>query len=145
MTLNAMRMTLEHFHTGSMRVLELIANRLEAGQRDIAHDALVYLMRREADVRAAQAEAEQLCSDSLAAWLGLEPNATRALLMRAASAEDLAARLEADEAGILRRKLDLPAVCRNQWAQLQPERNLTREEQDALFALVQNIRTRLGP
>lgn len=143
MTLNAMRMTLEHFQTGSNRMLELIDNRLAAGQRDIAHDALVYLMRRLADVHAAERETENLCADSLAAWLGLRPLDTRTLLARSANAEELAAGLAAGEAGELKRTLDLTAVCANQWAQLEPERETARGEEDALFGLVKSIRDKL--
>jgi len=143
MTLNAMRMTLEHFQTGSNRMLELIDNRLAEGQRDVAHDALVYLMRRLSDVHAAQRETENLCADSLAAWLGLRPADTQALLARSGSAEELAAGLSAGEAGDLRRKLDLTAVCENQWAQLEPERAVAAKDHDEIFGLVETIRERL--
>lgn len=143
MTLNSMRMTLEHFQTGSDRLLELVDNRLAAGQRDVVHDALVYLMRRLADIHAAQRETENLCADSLAAWLGLHPRDTQALLARSGNADELASGLAAGEAGELRRKLDLGAVCRNQWAQLEPEREVSNREEDALFALVKGIRCKL--
>lgn len=144
MTLNAMRMTLEHLQTGSRRVLELVENRLAAGQRDVAHDALVYLMRRVEDERAALQEARDLCADSLAAWLGLEPSATRTLMGRCEDAEELAARLGAGEAGTPRRSLDIGAICRNQWAQLEPERLGEEEAEDVLFGLVREIRAGLG-
>jgi hypothetical protein len=75
MTLNAMRMTCEYSHDASPRILRLVSQRLEAGQRDVVHDALVYVMRQILSLREAMHGEQALRAQALAAYLGVSETA----------------------------------------------------------------------
>ena len=134
MALNGMRMSMEYFDTGSPRIFQLIENRLAAGQRDVVHDVLVYLMQQVLDVRARAAEARDLRAESIAAYLGLQPPCVRLLLHAARlSAASIAATVEADFAGPVRRTIDIRALIESQLGLLRPQlRQFSRQEQTIL-------------
>lgn len=122
MTLNGMRMSTEFFQTGSERVLELLRNRLQLGQRDIIADVLVYQYRRVLDVRSEMREARVLRAESVAAFLGLsQPRVETLLLSPRLNAKRLTAQLENGQAGEIKRALNLRALVDNQLRLLKPE------------------------
>jgi hypothetical protein len=145
MTLNGMRMATEFFAHDSPRVLQLIEQRLQAGQRDVVHDVLVYLWERVLLMRANAQEAKNLQAESLAAYLGLEPKRVFALLDETPlSASRVAQRIKMGEAGKAQRKLDVAALTENLLARLQPELEaLSRNEEHILF-LIKEIVARLN-
>jgi hypothetical protein len=140
MTLNGMRMTMELQQTGSRRMLELIENRLAAGQRDIAHDVLVYLMRQIWDIRAEEREERDLRAESVAAFMGLDESATRTLFQSPSlSAVEIACSIENGAAGEPRRKLDLEPLLENQLALLQPPLAALREREELFWGLIGEV------
>jgi len=144
MTLNAMRMTTEYRQSGSSRVLQLVENRLELGQRDIVHDLLVYVMRQIFDVRAAQREERDNRADSVAAYLGLNATQVRTLFQRERlSPTNIAAHLQNGKAGTIKRALDVPALLASQIALLEPELRHVRALENHYLTLLDEIVARL--
>jgi hypothetical protein len=140
-------MSTEFFANGSTRVLELIENRLEAGQRDVVHNVLVYLMRRVFDIQADAEETRDLRAEALAAFLGLEQNRVRILLSRLRpTASRVAQSILSGEAGTVRRRIsddDLMSLVQNQLQILGPQlRGFAREEEHVL-RLVDEVVMRL--
>lgn len=122
MTLNGMRMSTEFFQSGSERVLELLSNRLELGQRDIVGDVLVYQFRRVIDTRLEARETRLLRAESLAAYLGLERTRVDALVLAPRlDAAKLTMQLQSGVAGEIKRKLDLERLVAGQLRLLAPE------------------------
>jgi hypothetical protein len=137
MTLNAMRMSTELFDAGSERVFALAENRLEAGQTDVVHDLLVYLMHAILDARRAFEQEQFLRAESIAAYLGLDPLKVLLLLKKAENnATQLTETLEQGHAGTLRRQLDLPVLVKNQLELLTPyQQNAFEEESNVRRAI----------
>jgi hypothetical protein len=144
MTLNGMRMSLEHFQSGSNRVLDLVENRLQLAQRDIVHNILVFLMEQVLDTRARAQEARDLRAEAVAAYLGLEPQRVNTLFAPARlAAQKIATRLESGEAGIVRRQIDIRALCEGQVALLRRELRQSANEETVVLELIDNIVARL--
>jgi hypothetical protein len=140
MTLNGMRMTVEWQQTGSRRMLELIENRLGAGQRDIAHNVLVYLMQQVWDIRAEEREERDLRAESVAAFLGLDELATRTLFQTPdLAAVEIARAIENGEAGPLRRQLDLVPLLENQLALLESPLTALHEREERFIGLIGEV------
>ncbi|HEX8834518.1 MAG TPA: hypothetical protein VF719_09975 [Abditibacteriaceae bacterium] len=121
MTLNGMRMTTEWIQTGSQRVLQLVSNRIEAGQRDVAHDVLVYLMSRILDVRAEESEARALRAEAIAAYLGLEQARVEPLFRSRLAASNIARQIQGGVAGPVRRTIEIEPLIASQIALLRPQ------------------------
>jgi hypothetical protein len=144
MTLNGMRMATEFFAHGSPRVLTLIEQRLQAAQRDVVHDVLVYLWERVLLIRANAQEAKNLQAESLAAYLGLEPERVSALLEETPlSAARVAQRIERGEAGKMQRELNVAALTENLLARLQPELKEEEHNEERVLFLIEEIVARL--
>lgn len=144
MTLNSMRMSLELFQNGSLRVLELVENRLAENQRDVVHDLCVYLMRHLLDIRARQREARFLRAESVAAFLGLDEKAVQPLfLARRLSALAITRKLESGQAGTIRRALDVQSLLNSQIALLRPQLRVFAAEEEQLFSLLDAVVARL--
>ncbi len=144
MTLNSMRMSLEYFQDGSLRVLELVENRLAAKQRDVVHDLCVYLMRHLLDIRAREREARFLRAESVAAFLGLnEKRVQQLFLARRLSASSMTQKLEENYAGTIRRKLDVEQLVSSQIVLLRPQLRHFEKEEDQLFTLLDAVVARL--
>lgn len=84
MTLNAMKMTREYSQqpVAAPRILQLVEGRLAAGQRDVVHDALVYLMRQILAAREEMMRESELRAAAITAFLGLSPGQIMALSPR---------------------------------------------------------------
>ena len=148
MTLNGMRMSMEYAQTGSLRVLQLVESRLAAGQRDVAHDVLVYLMRQVMDVRAAEWEARDLRAQSVAAYLGLsEPRVRLLFEARRLTVASISAAITEGFAGPVRRTLDVPALIAGQLRHLRPQLQSLKAEEDKWLWLLDQSAARLydGP
>lgn len=144
MTLNSMRMSLEYFESGSFRVLELVENRLAENQRDVVHDLCVYLMRHLLDIRAREREARFLRAESVAAFLGLsEKNVQQLFLARRLSAASVTQKLEQGHAGTIRRNLNVEELVGGQIALLRPQLQQFAQEENQLFALLDDVVARL--
>ncbi len=144
MTLNSMRMSLEYFQSGSLRVLDLVENRLEQGQRDIVHDLCVYLMRHLLDIGSREREARNLRAESVAAFLGLNEARVQELFWATRlSAAQIARKLQNGHAGALRRVLDVETLVRNQLALLRPQLQQTAQEEAQVFWLIDQVVMRL--
>jgi len=144
MTLNSMRMSLEYFQSGSLRVLDLVENRLERGQRDIVHDLCVYLMRHLLDIRSREREARNLRAESVAAFLGLNEARVQELFWATRlSAAQIARKLQNGHAGALRRVLDVETLVGNQLALLRPQLQQTAQEEAQVFWLIDQVVTHL--
>ena len=144
MTLNGMRMSTEYFTSGSQRVIQLIEQRLEVGQRDVIHDVLVYLMRQVLDVRAQATEARLLRAESVAAYLGLDQNRTNHLfLTRRLVPAEIAASLEAGVAGRIRRAVAVLPLLEGQVRHLQPTLRHCRRQERRIMELIDGVTLRL--
>lgn len=142
MALNGMRMSLEYFESGSLRVLQLIEQRLAAEQRDIVHDVLVYLMQKVLDIRSQSQEARLLRAEALAAYLGLEQERVNHLLLSSRlSPGQIAAQIENGYAGPVRRTIDVPALVESQLEHLRPTlRQYQAQQKQALWLLDEVMR-----
>ncbi len=144
MTLNAMRMTTEFVASGSRRVLELVENRLAAGQADVVHDALVYLMNQVLDEREIEAQERLLRSASLTAFLGLRENALDSLFLQSSmSVMEMARAIEAGEAGIVRRDVAVAPLVENQVRLLEPALRQRAYSEERLLLLMSEVVTLL--
>ncbi len=143
MTLNSMKMSTEYFQNGSLRVLDLVRNRLEEGQNDVVHDVCVYLMRQLLDVRAQEREARNLRAEAVAAFLGLAPNRVEPLFWETRlSSLKIAATIESGEVGALRRALDVESLVENQVALLRLQlRESSQKEREVLWLLDEIVAT----
>lgn len=139
MALNGMRMSLEYFESGSLRVLQLVEQRLAVGQRDVVHDVLVYLIQRVLDRRAEMQEARLLRAEAIAAYLGLNQSRVNILLLAARlTPRYMARQLEAGYAGPVRRAIDVAGLIESQIALLRPIlRDYQHKERQALYLLDQ--------
>ncbi|MBV9868277.1 MAG: hypothetical protein JO316_23225 [Abitibacteriaceae bacterium] len=137
MSLNGMRMSLEYFESGSLRVIQLVEQRLDAGQRDVVHDVLVYLMQQIVDIGAKAQEARLLRAESLAAYLGLQQERVNHLLLSSRLASRrIAEQIQNGYAGPVRRAIDVPALVQSQLAHLRPTlQQYKREENQVLWLL----------
>lgn len=144
MTLNGMRMSLEYAQTGSLRVLQLVESRLAAGQRDVVHDVLVYLMRQVMDVGASEQEARDLHAQSVAAYLGLsEPRVRLLFAARRLTAASISTAIADGFAGPVHRSLDVPALISSQLRHLRPQLQTLKAEGDKWLWLLDQITARL--
>lgn len=144
MTLNGMRMSTEYWQNGSVRVLELVENRLGEGQRDIVHDVLVYVMRQVLDIRAGAKEARGLRAESVAAFLGLQEPAVRALFAQERLSVALMHRaIVSGVAGPVRRAIDVHAMLKNQLAQLHPQLHEYSQQEERWQWLIDEVVRRL--
>ena len=144
MTVNGMRMATEFFAHDSPRILTLVEQRLQAGQRDVVHDVLVYLWERVLLMRANAQESKKLQSESLAAYLGLEPNRVGELFRESPlSAARIAQRIQSNEAGKPQREIDVLSLTENLLARLQPELEEMQQNEDRILFLIEEIITRL--
>lgn len=144
MTLNSMRMSLEYFESGSLRVLDLVKNRLREGQRDVVHDLCVYLMRHLLDIRARDREARLLRAEAVAAFLGLDlPRVETLFLAPRPTSRAITQKLQENLAGPIRREIDVTALIENQFALLRPQIRETSREEAQLFDLLDSVITRL--
>jgi len=144
MTLNGMRMTTEYFASGSPRVLQLIEQRLVAGQRDVVHDVLVYLMERVLQARAEAREARLWRAESVAAYLGLDQKRVNTLFLAPRlAAPQLAAALQAGAAGELRRAINIDALLESQVRHLQPVLRRHRRQECGVLQLIDEVAQRL--
>ncbi len=144
MTLNGMRMVTEFFAHDSPRVLQLIEQRLEAGQRDVVHDVLVYLWERVLLMRATAQEAKDLQGESLAAYLGLDPKCVIALLEdEPLVASQVTHRIKNGEAGQVQRDLNVAALTENLLARLQPELEISKKNENRVLFLIEETAARL--
>ena len=144
MSLNGMRMSMEYFQTGSPRVLQLVESRLEAAQRDVVHDVLVYLMQQVLDIRARAEEARDLRAESLAAYLGLDQSRVRRLLSpQRLSATSIADALHNNFAGPVRRALDVPTLVEGQLKNLGSQLRGFKREEQSVVRLMDKIVNRL--
>ncbi|HEX8236812.1 MAG TPA: hypothetical protein VF600_12720 [Abditibacteriaceae bacterium] len=144
MTLNGMRMSTEYWQSGSTRVLQLVESRLEAGQRDIVHDVLVYLMRQVLDIRAGAQEARDLRAESVAAFLGLQEPLVRVLFAQERlSVPRLSSAIESGIAGRVRRAIDVPAMLKNQLQQLRPQLREYSQREERWQWLIDEVAQRL--
>jgi len=140
MTLNAMRMTTEFVASGSRRVLELVENRLAAGQADVVHDALVYLMNQVLDAREIEAQERLLRSASLAAFLGLPQNSLDSLFLQSSiCATEMMRTIEAGETGIVRRDVAIAPLVENQLQLLEPALRQHAHSEEKLLGLMNEI------
>ena len=145
MTLNGMRMTIEYTQTGSGRVLQLIESRLEAGQRDIVHDVLVYLMRQILDARQNQSEARDNRAQSVAAYLGLDETGVCTLFASSRlSASAIARRIDEGKAGPRRRNLQVEPLLRGQLSLLRSDLRGLEHKEATLLWLLDEIVIRLS-
>ncbi|MDF2439261.1 MAG: hypothetical protein JWN98_245 [Abditibacteriota bacterium] len=140
MTLNAMRMSREYLDADSLRLLQLVESRLLAGQRDVVHDVLVYLINQIMQMRENAHQARQLRAESLAAYLGLEFPAVLKLLMSSRlQATRIASAIENGRAGPVRRALSVPDVVDSQLALLRPELNAMAAQERRVWTLIDQI------
>jgi hypothetical protein len=115
MSLNGMRMGTEYLASGSLRVLQLIEQRLLARQCDVVHDVLVYLMEQVLDLRTEAREARLLHAESVAAYLGLHPeHVSRLFLAPRLAPVEITTALEAGTAGKIRRVIDVASLVESQ-------------------------------
>ncbi|HEX8552767.1 MAG TPA: hypothetical protein VF681_14565 [Abditibacteriaceae bacterium] len=143
MTLNGMRMSIEFRQTGSRRVMELVENRLAAGQNDSVHDVLVYLMRLVWDARGEIDEAIALRSESLAAWLGLDALKVGEVWRLCDEPSVFIQALQRGDVGTPRRS-DIAAIIENQWDLLQDDLAPLRRNEAQTLALIQEIKALLA-
>lgn len=140
MTLNAMRMSTELFEHGSERVFQLAQNRLDAGQTDVVHDLLVYLMEALLDIRRQFAEECTLRAESMAAYLGLSPAKVLLLLPPALTDEAaLVAALQNGQAGAIKRSIDLPALVASQLSLLRPHATGAQMQQEYMLNVISSV------
>lgn len=122
MTLNAMRMSREFLDAHSPRLLQLVTSRLKAGQSDVVHDVLVYLVGQVEQMRQNAVESRLLRAESLAAYLGLSADAVQALFMTPRlDAPRITTAIESGRAGQVRRSLNIADVVASQLALLHHE------------------------
>lgn len=144
MTLNGMRMSTEYFQSGSLRVLELIENRLQIGQRDVVHNVLVYIARQILDCRSEDRQARDLRAESIAAFLGLNADAVQNLMReRHLNIDNLIRSIEGGDAGVVRRSIDVKNLLRGQMELLQPELEEAQQNEARWLWLLDEIVTRL--
>lgn len=121
MALNGMRMSLEYFQSGSPRVLQLVTQRLAAGQRDVVHDVLVYLIQRVFDIRTEAQEARLLRAEAVAAYLGISQSHVNLYFLAARlNSAHIARWIKKGYAGPVRRAIDVPTLIQSQVALLRP-------------------------
>lgn len=144
MTLNAMRMSREFLDADSPRVLQLVNSRLQAGQRDVVHDVLVYLINQIEQMRESSFQARVLRADSIAAYLGVQADPVRSLLLSPRlDAAHIAAAINSRCAGPVRRALDLNDLVESQLALLTSELKATVAQERRVCKLIDLITSRL--
>ena len=144
MTLNSMRMGTEFFANGSTRVLQMADERLAAGQPDVVHDLLVYVMQGLLDLHIEERELRLLRAEAVAAYLGLDlPRVNRLFLARRLQSKTIAARIETGAAGPLRRKIDVRQLVESQLRHLRPDLQKVREKENLTLNLLDEVVRRL--
>jgi hypothetical protein len=144
MTLNGMRMSTEYFASGSLRVLDLVENRLKPGQRDVVHNVLVYLARQIVDARARMQEERDLRAESVAAYLGLDFEATRDIFRGGEwNVDVLAEKIESGAAGKPQRDLDVRALLSGQIEYSHDEMKSLQNHEARWLHLIDEISARL--
>ena len=153
MTLNGMRMSTEYFASGSPRVLQLVQQRLQAGQADVVHDILVYLMQRALELSTAFAQERGQLAESIAAYLGL--NQTRVEELLAALLADelwgncqlesapLALQIENRKIGTPRANINIAALIQNQAARFNDEATHLQAQHERVLQLIDEVVQRL--
>lgn len=140
MTLNAMRMSREFLEVDSPRVLQLVESRLQAGQRDVVHDVLVYLINQINQMRDTAYQARVLRAESLAAYLGLEVPAVLSLFTSPRlHAVRISTTIESGRAGSVRRAISVVDVVSSQLTLLRPELNAMAAEERRVWKLIDLI------
>jgi AraC-like DNA-binding protein len=142
MALNGMRMSTEYFATGSPRIFTLIEQRLQAGQRDVVHDVVVYLWERVLQLREEMHEARALRAESLAAYLGMEQYRV-VQLFEQNNLSDLAIQIESGAAGAVRRNLAVAPLVENLISRLIPELAQLQQREEQVRQLIDEITLRL--
>lgn len=143
MALNGMRMSTEYFANTSLRVLQLVDQRLQAGQTDVVHDVVVYLQERVLQAQSDIQEAQQLQAESLTAYVGLDAQRVAQLFATCRSAHEITQHIQAGFAGTIQRQLDLAALIENLWQRLCPDVERMQEHQRHVQVLVNEIAVRL--
>lgn len=144
MTLNGMRMSTEYFASGSPRVLQLIEQRLKAGQADVVHDVLVYLMQRVLELGAAMDEERALQAESLAAYLGLNAAPVQQLLSSwPLQTLHLTEEIQNGFAGVPRSLTNLSAFIENQLARFSTAFEELKEREAGVLRLIDEVVVRL--
>ena len=139
MTLNGMRMTTEYFAHGSERVLKLVEQRLAAGQRDVVHDILVYLVQRILEIRSEKREEHSLQAESLAAYLGLNAQRTKELLTWPIQSATLIQQIEAGKAGKPREFIGVAALVENQLTRFSSAMQKLEDREAGVLQLIDEI------
>lgn len=140
MTLNGMRMTTEYMTNGSMRILDLVRNRLAAHQSDVVHNVLIYLMSQILDARDAEAQERVLRSSSLAAFLGLPQSALDNFFLRTPlNVPELTRAIIENEVGVVARNLSIAPLVENQFRLLEPALRQRAQIEERLLKLIGEI------
>jgi len=144
MTLNGMRMSTEYFASNSPRVLQLIEQRLQAGQADVVHDVMVYLMQRVLELHASIDEERALQAESLAAYLGLDARRVQQLLFDwPLPTIAIAQKIESGFAGPPRQTANIAALIQNQLARFSAAIEELKIQEDKVFRLLDEVMLRL--
>lgn len=140
MTLNGMRMSTEYFAHDSPRVLQLIEQRLEAGQADVVHNVLVYLMQSVLETHIAFDEERALQAESLAAYLELDADRVQALLFEwPLQTAEFIHKIETGFAGTPRSLPDISALIENQLARFSVSFQEIKNQEDKAFGLIDEV------
>lgn len=144
MTLNGMRMSTEFFASGSPRILQFVDQRLQAGQSDVIHDVVVYLMQRVLQMQALSDEERMLQAESLAAYLGLK--AERVLewffeweIEGALKTDELSLRIENEFAVAPRRNVDIAALVENQMQRFEASMRELKQQEERVLVLMDEV------
>lgn len=140
MTVNAMRMSTELFGTGSERIYQLAQQRLAAKQTDVVHDLLVYLMHAILDARREYVQELALRAESVAAYLGINPQKVLSIMHNHGDdASAIARSLEHGNAGNLQRKLNVLALVQNQLDLLKPQQQRSHDHESQVIEMVRRV------
>lgn len=144
MTLNSMRMSTEYFTSGSARVLQLVEQRLAAGQADVVHDLLVYLMQHVLDLRTEARELRLLRAESVAAYLGIDVERVSLLFLTSQlSAKQISKSITSGAAGAVRRNLDVYQLVDSQVSHLVAILDEKSVEEEQTVELIRAVVDRL--
>jgi len=140
MTLNAMRMSTELFDYGSERVFLLAQNRLDAGQTDVVHDLLVYLMEALLDINRQFTAECALRAESIAAYLGISPAKVLLFIKPAlADIKPFIKTLQSGSAGSVKRQIDLPALVTAQLELLRPHADAAEKQETYMRDVISTV------
>lgn len=144
MALNGMRMSTEYFASDSPRILQLVEQRLQAGQADVVHDVVLYLMQGVLDLRMAADEERVLQAESLAAYLGLDALRVQELLLDwPVRISQIQREIEAGFAGVPRQVVNLALLLENQVARFSAATHELKNQEDRVLGLIDAVIMRL--